>query len=315
MPFFVGVLLATAATSVPDALGDVLAAAHRDNIAQAADKFAPPTVDERSDGAPFRVVLPIADGTINGRDPPNSSFFAYKPDEGVLELHLSPIGERTTGRGSDGLMDVLTFEVFRLGRRVAAGPSYAGQNVFGVSARVSVVRERYDAIAVLDAPGVTNLKDIHYPTYDVALSLAGPDARKVAADAVVEIEGKLARLDNGHLARCTSDYSGPTVRHPTEKSMVTCSAGAIIRRIAFVRKSTGEVLKEWLTDDTAAAGPVLWQRVRYGMTLKQFALAYPDLDWPKYRSSIRIVDGSSVATVTHTNTACRKNATATAINA
>lgn len=294
---FWGFILTASQSGAAAALDDVLAAAHRDRVNQAEDSFASPTVDSSKVGEPFQIVLQIGDGTVRGRETPNSSFYAYDPEKGELELVLSTASERAVGEDDEGFAALIYYSVIRLGGRSRAGASYIGQNAFGVQSRVEVSNRMYDAIALVDAPGMTGPDDTSYRSYTATFTLPGPEARQIAADAVVRIEGTLALLGTGKLTRCTSDYNGPTIDHPTEITTNTCFAGARVDRIAFMRESTGEVLKEWHVDNSPAAGPVLWRDIRYGMTRKQFGFLHPEVEWPRFRSTVEIREAQTVAKI------------------
>jgi hypothetical protein len=82
-------------------------------------------------------------------------------------------------------------------------------------------------------------------TYWVGMTLPGPEARKVATDAALVIEGNIAPLEGGKLSVCKANYIEPQIDAPIEVYGSECWVGANVTRIAFLRKSTGEVLKEW----------------------------------------------------------------------
>ena len=82
--------------------------------------------------------------------------------------------------------------------------------------------------------------------YWVEMALPGPEARKVAMDAALVIEGTIQALDGGKLSICKPNYIEAQIDAPTEIYGSECWVGANVSRIAFIRKSTGEVLKEWV---------------------------------------------------------------------
>jgi hypothetical protein len=83
-------------------------------------------------------------------------------------------------------------------------------------------------------------------TYFVEISLPGPQALKVALDSALVVEGTIEALDDGKLNLCKSNDSAPKIDAPTEIHGSDCWIGANVTRIAFIRKSTGEVLREWV---------------------------------------------------------------------
>ncbi|MCB2058736.1 MAG: hypothetical protein H6916_03840 [Novosphingobium sp.] len=284
-----------AAAVLSQNLTDALRAAYADD--ERDDRFASSTVDDGQVGQPFRAVLPIGDGQVHGQNPTNGAFYAYYPETQRLEFHFSSESERTTGEREDGLTGLIYYPVFILDERIASGGSYVGQNAFGASVRVNVSRHYRDGVAILDAPGITDVRTMSRASYETKLTLSGPGAREVARDTVVELEGRLGRLDIGRLARCTSDYIGPTIDAPSEHTMHTCFVGAVVERVAFVRRSTGEVLQEWRIDNSPAEGPELWNRVRFGMNRKQFTAAFPNVEWPRYGIGFRIQDSGVKAEI------------------
>lgn len=286
------VTVPTSAADMPQAgdLGTVIAAARHDDAARAQDRFAPDTVDQSKTGKPFEVVIPFGNGDVV-RPSGSSAFYSYDPDRGELKLVLSTTTVRAPASSKGGLSGLNYYDLIELGSRSRPGSSYIGQNAFGASARVSVRHDSSDGIVPIDRPGDGE----GYRSYDIVLPLAGPAARAVAIDSVARISGTLALLDNGKLGGCATSYAEPKIDSPTEVFASYCFAGAKVGRIAFIRKSTGEVIKEWTIDDSPPSGPLLWKDIRYGMTKRQFMAAHPEIDWPKYAGQIEIRDGGTAA--------------------
>lgn len=249
--------LLLAAAAQADPLQATFTAVHRDYMAQLVDKFAEVTADPSVIGKPFKIVWPIKDGqAYSGL--PGDAYYTY--DDGKLRLIFIP-DEKYAG---PGLIEGPKYLVGIVGGSRRTERSYVGSNAFGVTARVQVVRLLEDGIAMLARPeGEENpyrstiMKDTlpnvaqllpHPPknSYWLEMALPGPQARKVATDAALVVEGTIEPLEGGKLSICKGTYIEPKIDTAMEIYGSQCWVGANVYRIAFVRKSTGEVLKEWV---------------------------------------------------------------------
>ncbi len=151
-------------------------------------------------------------------------------------------------------------------------PSYTGSNAYGVRARVGVSRLNQDgtvfrqasigerANTAYDAPLGEQRKDIddfsrehhilaerHF--YYADLTSNAVEARKIALDTDMLIEGVFATIEGVGPTLCASQYIGATIESPSEVYGSDCYAGAKLTRIAFVRRSTSAVIKDWKTTE------------------------------------------------------------------
>lgn len=245
-------LLATAAPA--GTLQSAFQAAHRDYSAQLVDKFAETTADPAVIGKPFKFIGPLKDGQALGGPP--GPYYSY--DDGKLRLIFIP-HEKYAG---PGLIEGPKYVVGTIGGSRTPTRSYTGTNAFGVTARVQVEKLQENSLAMLERPEgevspyrsdsplpaspESQLPPPPKDTYWVEVALPGPEARRLAQDARFVVEGTIASLHDGKLSICKGFYGEPKVDHPLEVYGSNCWIGANVSRIAFVRKSTGEVLKEWV---------------------------------------------------------------------
>jgi hypothetical protein len=166
--------------------------------------------------------------------------------------------------------------------------SFVGQNAYGAKATVSVLENTSTAIAILSGPkpmaspiraslGGGVLEDTDWW---IKLDLPPAEAKAVANDVVGVVEGRYARLPSGKAGSCMTSGVSATIDQPASYSAETCYIGAHIDRIALVRKSSGEVIKEWTNENSPRLGPVLWEKIRVGMNKTDLAFAYPAATGP-----------------------------------
>ena len=244
--------LLAAAAHAADPLQSAFAAAHRDYMAQLTDKFADATASRAVIGQPFKLLRSLQDGDAHS-GAPGGPYYTYA--DGKLRL-VFILDEKYVGPGIEGPK----YWIGMVGGRQAPMRGYVGSNAFGATRHVEVEQLDENGLAMLDRPeGEENpyqskfLKDepaIDLPalpkdSYWLELPLPAPEARRVAMDAALVVEGTIQPLDDGKLNVCKSNYSAPEIDAPIEVYGSECWVGANVRRIAFIRKSTGEVLKEW----------------------------------------------------------------------
>jgi hypothetical protein len=230
-------LAAAAAVSAPVSPVDrITSAAYRDYEVQLTDKFAATTV-RPAPGEPFRLAIPLGNGDLVGARI-GSAYYSYA--DGALTLSLS--SEETKG---DRLPMLLRKP------KLLAASSYRGQNGFGAAANVRTERLLYQGVALIEGPAgvpTSRYAGITYVAphdYWHRITLDGPEAKALALDTDIVVEGKLANLPGGKAAACQTRISDPTISHPLEVFFTLCYAGAVVDRVAYVRRSTGAVLKEW----------------------------------------------------------------------
>ncbi|WP_288804430.1 hypothetical protein [uncultured Novosphingobium sp.] len=247
-------------------------AAVRDNQ-HPTDKFAEPPAFPL-DGKAFKLTIPAIDGSEGS----GSVVYDYK--EGSLILDASP---RNVWPIMTGPSDALPS--FKVSENTKSLASYVGQNAYGATARVTAFKNTGAAIAFVSAPkamlspsrtrmGAQILDDTDWW---LKIELPPSEAKALANDVVGVIEGRYARLPAGTPGACMSGGATATLDHPTDYYSETCYIGANIDRIAFVRKSTGEVIKEWTSENSPRLGRVLWGKVQEGMTMRDLRAVYPSI--------------------------------------
>ena len=199
-----------AAAGPADPLQSALRAAHRDYGAQLVDKFADTTVDSSAVGRPFNYVGTFHDGQVaSGLTGP---YYSY--DDGKLRLIFIPDEEYA----GPGLIEGPKYMVGIIGSTRRQTDSYTGTNAFGVSAQVKVERLEKNGVAMLARPegevspyqsSVKLLPSIQAKlpppprdTYWTEIALPGSQARKLALDARIVVEGTIDRLADGKQSRC-----------------------------------------------------------------------------------------------------------------
>lgn len=257
---FLALLLA--GTAPADPLQSAFRAAHRDYSAQLTEKFAETTADPSVIGQRFKFVGRLHSGQVTGA-PPGDAWYAY--DDGKLKLTFNP-RDNYAGVGISGPK----YFVGIIGGSRVPTRSYTGSNAFGVSARVQVLRLEENGLAMLERPEgevsppskystpmppsiAARLPPDPKNTYWVEYALPGPQAKRLAQDAGLVVEGTIAALADGKLSYCESTYIGAKIDNPLEIYGSECWVGAKVSRIAFIRMSTGEVLKEWTTPASQAS--------------------------------------------------------------
>lgn len=251
------------------------------------DKFAEP-IKLPIEGKPFKLTLSPEEFGIEGG---GGLLFDYK--DGALTLDLSPTSVWPLLAGPKERLPAfnVSSETKNLGSSI-------GQNAFGATAEVRTFRNKGAAIAFLDSPkpmisprrAALGSKYLEDTDWWVRLDLPPAQAKALAADAIAIVEGTFAPLPNGQAGACHFGGVQATISRPTNYSSEVCYVGANITRIAISRKSTGEVLKEWTLDNSPRLGPVLWGKVRAGMTPCDLKAIYPTFDGDRYGS----IEGASL---------------------
>lgn len=244
--------------------------------AHPADEFAEPA-KLPIEGQTFRLTMTAASG-LEGH---GNVVYNYK--EGSLIIDASPTKVWPTRIGPKESLSAfnVTDNTKNLG-------SFVGQNAYGTKANVSVFENISTAIAILSGPkpmpspiraslGGGLLEDTDWW---VKLELPPAEAKAVANDVVGVVEGRYGRLPSGKAGSCLVTGVSATIDRPASYSTETCYVGAHIDRIALVRKSSGEVIKEWTNENSPRLGPVLWGKIQVGMNKTDLAFAYPAATGP-----------------------------------
>lgn len=192
-------------------------------------------------GQPAVIRVPLQNGDIaDGADP--TAFFSY---EGGRLLLTDAIDDKRTDVG--GKLRLLTFRATRRPER-----KYQAQNSYGAKTIVTTQHRVLDAIALIDAPtGLDSPYDspgsIRMPlnNYWVRRELSGPEAKQLALDTDFVVEGTIAPVDGTRVTGCDDKYSEATIDSPLEIYSERCWIGLRVARIAYVRRSSEEVLQEW----------------------------------------------------------------------
>jgi len=237
------------------------------------DKFAEPPAFPL-EGKSFKLTLPVIDGGEG------SGAIVYDYKDGALIIDASPRDVWPTSSGSGEALP--SFKVSETSKSLG---SYVGQNAYGATAKVSAFKDTNTAIALVSAPkpmlspsrvriGAQLLGDTDWW---IKLELPPAQAKALVGDVMGIIEGKYTRLPSGKPGDCKSGGASATLDNPTEYYSETCYIGANIDRIAFIRKSTGEVLKEWTNENSPRLGRVLWDKVQEGMNVRELQAIYPSM--------------------------------------
>lgn len=223
-------------------------------------------------GKPFKLTLTLGDDSSAG----------YQYSDGVLTLNISPTSRAPL---SEMKRSVPTLKVSSSRRSLG---SYTGQNAYGATATVRSSEWNDAAIAIVDSPkfmpppekaGTSYAKYLPAREWWVQLTLPPSEAKAISNDTVAVLEGTYADLPYKKYPAGACSFSGSeaTITSPYEVFIHTCFVGAKVARVAFVRKSSGAVIKEWTLENAPRLGPVLWDKIRVGMTEDEVKLSYPDL--------------------------------------
>jgi hypothetical protein len=223
-------------------------AVHRDYEAQLLDKFADITADASVVGQKFKITSRLHSGDVLGAPP--GPWFTYS--DGKLRLVFSLSQEYGSPTSSE-----VKYAIGIVGGSRVAARSYVGSNAYGATARVQVQKLLENGIAFIEGPqgervlDTRNRDDLLRPSpkdYSFDLEMAPAAARKIAQDSALLVEGAIATLPDGKLSVCRPIYGAPRIDHPLEVYGESCSVAAVVSRIAFIRSSTGEIMKEWKLD-------------------------------------------------------------------
>lgn len=252
----IAVLAAGALTSAVDAqkrrpvakpLSDfqrLVRAAHADKMTSYIDKFATPTVDQSMAGKPFRIAFPVGNGETTGAGRPKGSAY-YTYADGVLGLQAS----LQSGRDETGGASFL-----KIDERRDTSENYAGTNAYGARANVQIIKLKEENLVILNASSNSSVEIVSHPNpgpaepvgqYQMSISVSGPEARSVANDVDMVVNGNFSPLISGKLTSCWTNYSKPTFDNPIELFDYNCAVGAMVTSISFIRRSNGMILKRW----------------------------------------------------------------------
>jgi hypothetical protein len=205
------------------------------------DEFSPtPSVVPGFDKTPFKMVKPLS-----RRD--NSVSYSYK--EGVLIMSVSV---RHFGEYNSKVKFLL------INAQQTYGDSFTGQNAYG--ARVEVTRSirQNDGLVLVTRPK-GDYSPYYKPTpyyqkpigddgdsYWVKLTIDGPSAKALMMDTDVVYEGIFFALDGQPSGICDTKVDKAKINAPVEETETTCAVPARVSRVTFVKRSTGEIIKEYI---------------------------------------------------------------------
>jgi len=207
-----------------------LMAAHRDFVRQSNDPFQESTVPPSIAGTLFTVRFPFREGQTAGAPLGGSGLYSYR--DGVLILSLYTQGGYTAPRSTRRTL-------IRIATRERAGRPYVGANAFGAHARVEVNYLQEDSLASIGQLPASEA-DLTFETF-----LRPAEARHLALNALVVVEGFVTYIDNQRLTECARISSPARLDSPTDIRGTQCWLGARITRIAFIDRRSGNVLREW----------------------------------------------------------------------
>ena len=235
-------MLAVAVAPV-DPLEEAFSEAHRNYQAHSTDQFADSAISESFLGKQFRIVRPVhglGSGELSG------PYYSY--DNGTFRLIFEPSPQPFFTKETPPPV------LFTVGGSAKPQRTYPATNAFGAKFRVTVEQVRENAIEMLQRPhgvpdaafaAIPELASQALESYTVEFRLAGAEARALATDAQLIIEGTITRLVGGGVNYCKPLDREATASETVEIHGEQCWIAANVSRIAFTRKS-GEVLKEWL---------------------------------------------------------------------
>lgn len=175
--------------------------------------------------------------------------------------------------------------------------SYTGSNAYGATREVSRSHNEKDALVIVSAPdaepypGMSDaVKFTTLDSYPFVQTTTGAIAKELVANSRFVIDGVIAPLSNGKLTGCYSDYGEATISSPYEISTRTCWVGVKVRRMAFVNKATGEVLKEWIDTPETQAAREEAKRFKVSISAEDVARWYPE------RAQRKHISGSATVT-------------------
>jgi hypothetical protein len=212
-----------------------LARIRADYLHLKADKFASAMSTNTGAGKPFKVTMSFAD---------TAKAASYQYADGVLLLALSEV---------DSSKDAAQSVSVLVSRNRISHDRYAGVNGFGAQVPVESGTSLQDGLAVISAPPVMSAPpavgeiEANGIVYWTTINSAGPSAKAIVNDTDVIIEGTMRLLATGKLAGCSDRFDLASFDHPQEWYWQTCYVGADITKISFTRRSTGQVLRQWVS--------------------------------------------------------------------
>ena len=229
-----------------------LAAQRRFEDLRRDDQFAELRIDRSIVGRRVRIVGRFGDGNRMGGSG-QAGYYTYS--NGALRLIFSPREAWTASGSPRRLIGVMV-------ERTRSGGGYVGSNAYGARAAVTVEWREEDALAFIERPaGRTSPYAQESPPVPANLrrfapadplddywfdaSLPPSEARLLATNARLIIEGVVRPIAGDTLAECHGTYGRPTVDDPREIFISTCWLGASIDRVAIVDGRSQAVLQEW----------------------------------------------------------------------
>jgi hypothetical protein len=224
-------------------------------------------------GTPIKVTSPFISPTNPKNTANGSALWFYR--FGQTRITITP--QFGGFRDDDGIARS-GYNVIEM-HRTTKTSHYLAQTAFGARAVVTDTANETTGIALVgkaprqedynpydsDQQNADNLRNIYVPEHPDAIperygyhpmggywfGLDMPQAQEMAfvRDLYYEVDGTVAQMSNGETSHCNKrgHEIAPTFDSPTEGSENLCFVGANVTRIAIIQRSTGKVLKEWVT--------------------------------------------------------------------
>lgn len=226
---------------------EAAALAARDAASNSGDQFAEPIASRA--GEAFRLVIPVVESgglSARGGGP------VWRFDGAAF--HLS------AGLGFVVAPRIEMYRALPFRKSSEGRDGYVGVNAYGASKSVSASSWEVNAVAFIRAPTMEYSEEAkafedrrlypHDPSppddYTLEIQARGADARALSSDLELVVDGSITALSsNGGTAICGMQRRRPTLDAPEDIVFRTCYVGAVVNRVAYVRRSTGVVLKEF----------------------------------------------------------------------
>ncbi|MGE5566332.1 MAG: hypothetical protein ACM3YN_09300 [Parcubacteria group bacterium] len=210
-----------------------------------ADAFSPPFDESSFIGKAFRIERPIRSGDSTGPAGEAMGFWTYNPRTQELRLVADTSRPwRTSGLPGAG-NGVESIEGFPFLDKETARRSFVGKNGYGATFDVSEVHFYSEAVAEFSSTYESSLPKPANFSYEVTLTRAPDEARRLSQSARVVIEGRVVPYLPSEAIVCIADFDAATMDEPIEAHTQTCLISAEISRVAIEDSATGQVLAEW----------------------------------------------------------------------
>lgn len=219
-------LLVTATAPLPaDTLTRIFAIAHSNG-----------DFSKDGGGTAFAVRLPFTDSAASADKLRGHASYRRSGDTASLSIYQEPA---SSFESRPPLMWLRT--------RYAVTGSFIGRSALGQAVRVTVRHDQTDALGLISYPETDLIPASKYLPASRQDSYRADISRSIpASDIVAEISGTLVRENGRPPATCSERFYEADVQAPVEANSRICWANVRIQRVAFTRRSTGEVIKQWV---------------------------------------------------------------------